>query len=65
MTRAPVSVILSVFLMLSAMVAAIAHFSMKRTGMLDDITRKNEKKRLGRRESIAVKVNGKLTMLEK
>lgn len=65
MTRAPLSVILSVFLMLSAMVAAIAHLSMKRTGILDDITMKKEKKRLNRRESIPVKINGKLTMLEK
>ena len=65
MTRAPVSVILSVFRMLRAMVAAIAHLSMKLPEILDDITRKKEKKRLGRRESVPVKINGKLTMLEK
>ena len=62
MTRAPLSVILSVFLMLGSMVAAIAHLSIKGTGILDELTRKKEKKRLG--ESIPVKINGKLTMLE-
>lgn len=65
MTRAPLSVILSIFLMLGSMVAAIAHLSIKRTGILDELTQKKEKKRLGRRQSIPVKINGKLTMLEK
>ena len=57
---APFSVILSIFLMLGAMIAAIAHLAMQRVGILDELRRK---KQLGRKESIPVKINGKLTMI--
>ena len=57
---APFSVILSIFLMLGAMIAAIAHLAMQRIGILDEFRRK---KQLGTKESIPVKINGKLTMI--